>query len=248
MKGPTLSFLRGVPGLPRRCRVQAAAAALAFALPALSVTVIARPAAAQPTDNEAWDGGFDAQAERRSDFVLGASGGLLLGTASGYPNEIDKIDDPDFESKTGFAIGNGLSFWLGGALADWFTFGLGATLVNGSGSKGDVGGGAFIVKVETFPLYGLGGPLRDLAFFADFGAGSLTIQGEPDEDAEGGFTSVAGLGSAYELFRFGRFALAPTAQYLLVSSQTVTAHSGILGARVVFYGGPRKVTRAEARR
>jgi hypothetical protein len=86
------------------------------------------PAFAQATDNEAWDGGFGQKAERRSDIVLGVSGGLLLGAANGYPNEIDKVDEPAFESKTGFAVGNGLSFWLGGALADWFTFGLGLTL------------------------------------------------------------------------------------------------------------------------
>lgn len=197
------------------------------------------PAVAQATDNEAWDGGFGQKAERRSDLVLGVSGGLLLGAANGYPNEIDKVDEPAFESSTGFAVGNGLSFWLGGALADWFTFGLGLTLLSSSGSNGTMSGQAFIVKVEAFPLYGLGGPLRDLAFFTDFGAGGMTIEGEPADEAEGGFTSVAGLGSAYELFRLGRFAFGPTAEYLLVRSPTVTAHSGILGLRVLFYGGPR---------
>ena len=205
---------------------------------ALAFALAPRAASAQPTDNEAWDGGFDQKAERRSDFVMGASGGLLLGTASGYPNEIDKVDDPRYESKTGFALGSGLSFWLGGALADWFTFGVGGLFVNASGSDGTAGGGAFIVKVEAFPLYGMGGPLRDLAFFADFGAGSLGIEGEPADEAESGLTSVAGLGSAYELFRFSRFAVAPTAQYLLTRSPTVTAHTAVLGARIVFYGGP----------
>jgi hypothetical protein len=197
------------------------------------------PAFAQATDNEAWDGGFGQKAERRSDIVLGVSGGLLLGAANGYPNEIDKVDEPAFESKTGFAVGNGLSFWLGGALADWFTFGLGLTLLSSSGSDGTMSGQAFIVKVEAFPLYGMGGPLRDLAFFTDFGAGGMTIEGEPEDEGEGGFTSVAGLGSAYELFRLGHFAFAPTAEYLLIRSPTVNSHSGILGLRVLFYGGPR---------
>jgi hypothetical protein len=196
------------------------------------------PAFAQTNDNEAWDGGYGVVAERRSDIVLGASAGLLLGTASGYPNELAKLDDPRWESSTGFAAGTGLSFWLGGALTDWFTFGVGATFLGGSGSDGKMSGQAFIVKVEAFPLYGMGGPLRDLAFFADFGAGGMAIEGEPEEPAEGGFTSVAGLGSAYELFRMGHFAFAPTAEYLLIRSQTVIAHSTIFGARVIFYGGP----------
>jgi hypothetical protein len=198
----------------------------------------ALPAVAQSTDNEAWDGGFDQKAERRSDLVLGASAGLLLGTGSGYPNEIDKIDEPRYESTTGFAAGTGFSFWLGGALADWFTFGVGTTFLGGAGPSGSMNGFAFIVKVEAFPLYGQGGPLRDLAFFADFGAGALDIEGEPVDRAEGGFTSVAGLGSAYELFRFGHFSFAPMAEYVLVRSPSVTAHSMIFGARAVFYGGP----------
>ena len=198
----------------------------------------ALPAFAQTNDNEAWDGGYGVVAERRSDIAIGASAGLLLGTASGYPNELAKIDDPRWESSTGFAAGTGLSFWLGGALTDWFTFGVGMTLLGGSGPNGRMSGEAFIVKVEAFPLYGMGGPLRDLAFFADFGAGGMGVEGEPDEAAEGGFTSVAGFGSAYELFRLGHFAFAPTAEYMLVRSQTVLSHSAILGARVVFYGGP----------
>ena len=206
-----------------------------FALPAVLATA---PAFAQATDNEAWDGGFGQKAERRSDIVVGASAGLLLGAASGFPNEIDKLDEPGWESKTGFGVGTGFSFWLGGALTDWFTFGVGLTLLGSSGSDGKMRGEAFIVKVEAFPLYGMGGPLRDLAFFADFGAGGMGIEGKPPDPADGGFTSVAGVGSAYELFRFGHFAFAPTAEYLLVRSPTVTAHSGILGARVLFYGGP----------
>jgi hypothetical protein len=198
----------------------------------------ASPAFAQTNDNEAWDGGYGVVAERRSDLVFGASGGLLLGGTSGYPNELDKIDDPAYESSTGFAAGTGFSFWLGGALADWFTVGVGATILGGSGPNGRMSGVAGILKVETFPLYGMGGPLRDLAFFADFGAGGMSVDGKPADEADGGFTSVAGLGSAYELFRFSRFAFAPTAEYLFVRSQTIVSHSAILGARVVFYGGP----------
>ena len=205
---------------------------------ALAGVFAALPAFAQATDNEAWDGGFDQKNERRSDLVIGASGGLLLGGSNGYPNEIDKIDEARYESKTGFAVGSGFSFWLGGALADWFTFGVGSTFLGGSGNGGKMSGFALIVKVEAFPLYGQGGPLRDLAFFADFGAGSMDIDGDPVDKAEGGFTSVAGFGSAYELFRLGHFAFAPTAQYLLVRSPSIVSHSAVLGARVVFYGGP----------
>jgi hypothetical protein len=202
------------------------------------VALAAAPAVAQPTDNEAWDGGYGQIAERRSDLVLGASVGLLLGTASAYPNEIDKIDEPQYESKTGFAAGTDFSFWLGGALTDWFTFGVGPTFLGSSGSQGKMNGVAFVIKLEAFPLYGKGGPFRDLAFFADFGAGGMGVEGKPADAGDGGFTSVAGLGSAYELFRLGHFAFAPTAEYLLVRSPSVTAHSAVFGVRALFYGGP----------
>ena len=45
---------------------------LAVAVAAVAVS-LARPAAAQENDNEAWDGDFDQKAERRSDFVIGLS-------------------------------------------------------------------------------------------------------------------------------------------------------------------------------
>jgi hypothetical protein len=212
---------------------------LRFTLPLAALFVVtASPAFAQQSDNQAWDGGYGVVAERRSDLVLGVSGGLLLGSTSGYPNEIDKVDEPKYESKTGFAAGTGFQFWLGGALTDWFTFGAGATFLGGSGPDGKMSGVAAMVKVEAFPLYGMGGELRDLAFFADFGAGGMGVEGKPVDKADGGFTSVVGLGSAYELFRVGHFSFAPTAEYLFIRSVTVTSHSTIFGVRALFYGGP----------
>jgi hypothetical protein len=199
---------------------------------------VSLPALAEEGDNESWDGGFSLKAERRSDFVFGASVGLALGAAHGYPNEIAKLDDPAYEAKTGFALGPGGAAWIGGALRDWFTVGVGATYLSVNGNSGKGSGGAFILRVEAFPLYPLGGGLRDLAFFATFGAGGYVVKGDGGKRGEGGFTSVAGLGSAYELFRLGPLAVGPNAEYLLLRSQSATAHTGIIGLRGVLYGGP----------
>ena len=203
------------------------------------------PASAQKqTDNEAWDGGFGQKNERRSDFVLAFSPGLVLTSASGYPNEIDKLNRPEYEVDSGLAVGPGFEAWLGGAITDWFTFGLGMDYFTGSGSKTKLSGGAFLVRIETFPLYGLGGGLRDLGVFANFGAGGLTVTrksdvaGENDKRASAGLASIGGVGVTYELFRAWHFVFAPTAEYQLISSQSLTAHQTLLGARVVFYGGP----------
>jgi hypothetical protein len=210
--------------------------------------------AQQKTDNESWDGGFGKKNERRGDVVLGFSPGLVLTSASGYPNEIDKLNQPQYQVDSGLAVGGGFEAWLGGALTDWFTFGLGGSYFNGSGSGTKLSGGAFLVRVETFPLYKLGGGWRDLAVFANFGAGGLVVSkgvepaelrqaptdlaNEPDKRASAGFASIGGAGVAYELYRAWHFAFAPTAEYQLVTSQSLTAHQTLLGVRVVFYGGP----------
>lgn len=208
-------------------------------LAALTGTTLASaPALAQENDNESWDGGFAIKAERRSDFVLGFSTGLALGAASGYPNEIAKLDQAAYEATTGFALGPGGALWIGGALRDWFTIGVGGLYLGVNGSSGKGSGGAFIMRVEAFPLYPLGGPLRDFALFATFGAGGYVVKGEGGKRGEGGFTSVAGVGAGYELFRLGPLALGPNVEYLLMRSQSATAHTAIVGLRAMLYAGP----------
>ena len=204
----------------------------------LTALALPLPALADQNDNESWDGGFGQRGQRRSDFVRGLSTGLVLMSADGYPNEVAKLDNPAYESASGFALGPAAEAWIGGALRDWFTFGIGGAYLKSSGKDSSASGGAFLVRVEAYPLYELGGGLRDLALFANFGAGGLSLDGEKHKHAAAGFASIGGGGVAYELFRFGHFALAPTAEYLLIASQTLTAHQAIVGARVVFYGGP----------
>jgi len=215
-------------GVPRLSSIAVAVFSCLFSLPAL----------AQEGDNESWDGGYKIKAERRSDFVFGASLGLVLGGASGHPNEIAKINDPAYEATTGLAIGPGGSMWIGGALRDWFTVGVGGTYFGMTGGSGTGSGGAFTIRVEAFPLYPWGGLLRDLAFFGVFGAGGYTVRADDGNRGEGGFMSLVGLGSAFELLRLGPVALAPTAEYMLVRSQSATAHQVILGIRAVAYAGP----------
>jgi hypothetical protein len=204
-------------------------AALAAPLPAF---------AQQKADQPAPSNTLGQKNERRSDLVLGFSPGLVLTSASGFPNEIEKLNQPEYEAKSGLALGPGFEAWLGGALTDWFSFGLGGMYYKGKGSGSKTSAGAFLIRLETFPLYGLGGGLRDLAVFANFGAGGLGLSGENGKHASAGFASVGGVGVAYELARVWHFALAPSAEYMLIASQSLTAHQGLIGARVVFYGGP----------
>jgi hypothetical protein len=211
---------------------------LPFAASLSSISVIAP--SVQADENQYWDGDYGQKAERRSDVVLGASTGLVLGSAIAYPNEVEKIDDPDYEVSTGLGVGSNFAFWLGGALKDWFVFGVGGFGTNMTGSDVKASGGGAFFHVETYPFYPLGGHLRDLAIYADFGAGSLTLD-NPDrdrDDGEAGFVSVLGAGAAYELFRVGHFAFAPNASYSHQWSQTGRADFTQFGLRAVFYGGP----------
>jgi hypothetical protein len=203
------------------------------------LATVATPLAAraqQKNDNESWNGGFGQKDERRADFVFGVSPGIVFMSANGYPNEIAKIGDPAYHATSGFAAGPGFEAWIGGALTDWFTFGVGGAYLHTAGSDSSASGGAFLVRLETFPFYKLG--LKDLAVFANFGAGGLSMDGQDKKHAAGGFASVGGGGLAYEVLRLGHFAFAPTAEYLLIASQTLTSHQAIVGARLVFYGGP----------
>jgi hypothetical protein len=196
------------------------------------------PALAQNNVDD-WSGEFGKKAERRSDFVLGFSTGLVLGAASGYPNEIDKLNVPGEQARTGLSLGPGGEAWIGGALTDWFTFGLGGAYLSGKSADGRASGGAFLVRVETYPFYKLG--LKDLAVFANFGAGSLAIHEDSirgKRRGTAGLASIGGGGVAYEVARFWHIAFAPTAEYLYIASQSLTAHQAVLGARLVFYGGP----------
>ena len=184
-----------------------------------------------------WDGGYDVPKERRSGFAGSLGFGVGLGHVEGYPNAVSKIDEPAYLSSTGAAPGTSSSFWLGGAIRDWFSLGLGISTF-GASSGGIKGGGtAYVLHVETFPLYPLGGKLRDLALFANVGAGGMSITGGP-EKADGGLMSVLGLGASYELLRFGHFTLGPVLEGGYRFSQSATAYGLFAGIRTTIYGGP----------
>ncbi|MFZ5891610.1 MAG: hypothetical protein ACOY0T_11205 [Myxococcota bacterium] len=188
-------------------------------------------------ENESWDGGYEIKAERRSGFTASAGLGMGLGSATGYPNSLSKQDNPLYESSIGAGFGSTWSLWIGGALRDWFIFGLGTQGFGASSGDLKASGGAFILHVEAFPLWSLGGRFRDLSAFTEFGAGGLTIEGGR-EKADGGLVSVLGLGVNYELFRWGHFALGPTLASNYMYSDSITAYGVFGGLRTTFYGGP----------
>lgn len=188
-------------------------------------------------ENESWDGGYGIHAERRSGFVVAAGLGMGLGIAHGYPSSLSKKGNPLYESSIDAGAGSSGSLWAGGALRDWFVFGLGLSSFAANSGDLKARGGAFILHIETFPAWSLGGRFRDLGIFTEFGAGGLTIEGGP-EKADGGLVSVLGLGANYELFRWGHIELGPVIASNYMYSDSMKAFGLFAGVRSTFYGGP----------
>lgn len=194
------------------------------------------PASGEESD---WDGGWDVEYERRSDFTIGISSGLAVGDVSGYPDDMRKIGDPSQESSTGIGLGGATSIWLGAALRDWFVLAIGlqATNIGGQGLEGK--GGALFFRVETYPGFAEGGALQDLALTMDFGAGSSAVFRGEDPLAEGGSQSFIGVGLAYEAWRWGGHVSAgPALQYQTFFSDPLSANILSAAFRVAYYGGP----------
>jgi hypothetical protein len=209
---------------------------LALALTS-SALLLAPAVAAQEAE---WDGGFGEQAERRSDFVMGIGLGWAAGNSIGYPNQAGKIGDPEYEADTEFAVGYDTLAWIGGALKDWFTVGLGFYSGQLAGNDLAAAGWAFVLRVETYPLFYQGGAWRDFGLYAHFGAGSAKIhdQEEQEQVADGGALSLVGIGSVYEAFHFGGFAAGPTLEYRHMYSASLKQHAAVLGWRLLYYTGP----------
>jgi hypothetical protein len=199
--------------------------------------LVAGTAHAQTSEGSADTTNFAVHAKRRSDFTIGTSGGFGFGKASGYPNEIDKIDDPAYKSNTKLALGSGGLIWLGVAFNDYLSFGLGGGSMSLSGNDYEASAGVFAFHVDAYPLFDVDKSLQDLGFFGNFGTGPLQIKGGK-EDADGGLLGYVEGGAVYERFRLWRISFGPSASVIHMWSESAKLTGALVGARIVFYGGP----------
>jgi hypothetical protein len=204
---------------------------------AAAATWLSSLAASAQGSNADWDGGYEQKSERRSDFASGFFGGFAVGSAFGYPNEIGKIGEAEFESRTKWGFGSGGGAWLGLAFNDYLSFGIGMLGFGVKGGGLEASGGGLVFHVEGFPLFDVSPELHDLGLFADFGAGGAGIQGG-ESSADGGLMSLVGVGAVYEPFRVWRFAFGPSVSYTRMWSPSLTFKGALIGGRVAFYGGP----------
>jgi hypothetical protein len=182
----------------------------------------------------------------RSGLVVGLSVGAGLGGASGYPNDINQIGDPNYYSASGWMFGTSETLFVMGALTDYLNVGFFFSQGVFRNADWRSGGSAGGLRVEAFPLALLFPRLAGLGALAQFGIGGGNLTESPSvasgaPPAEG-TQSFADVGVLYEwafghLFG-GHFAAGPTLDYQATWSLPFERHGLVASARLVFYGGP----------
>lgn len=205
---------------------------------AFAASALAAERASALESSAQWSGDYDVKAVRRSDFTLGASFSVLGASAYGYPNEAQKIDDDRYVADPGPGIGTAYTIWLGGALRDWFTFGVGWTSLGYQAGDTTAAGAGVIFRIEAFPAFDAGKRWQDLGFYTSFGLAGLKLQRDGEDLADGGAMSVLALGGFYEPIRFSIFSFGPMleAQHWFSHNAKLTGLSA--GARLVLYTRP----------
>ena len=199
------------------------------------VTAVAEPAPA--VDPSAWE---KAPATRRSGFVIGTALGGGIASIVGFPNDARKIGYAPYYTATGVRPSPLLELWLGGALTDWFTFGLGFTagsLFLTGDTRATAGAGVF--HIEVFPLFYVSEKLRDLGVMLDAGTGSATVKSKADVKlVDSSAASLVGAGVFWEPARFWRFRGGPFVMGNYVWSDTARRPGIFAGWRMSLYTGP----------
>ena len=181
-----------------------------------------------------------ARATHRSGFVVGLSLGSGIAAFSGYPNDSRKIGLASHYTETGASVGGTFSLWIGGALSDWFTFGVGFT--GGSMpllSDQKAASGGLIFHIEAYPLFPMGKRWRDLGVMFDAGTGSATVTPMDSEKKliDSGSASLISGGPFYEGFKLWKLKGGPFVQGSYMWSDSVRRPAVFFGWRTSLYTG-----------
>lgn len=210
---------------------------LALPLAVVGLLVSAGARAESSASEDADNTNRPVKAQRRSDFAAGVGLGVAFGRASGYPNEVQKIDDAAYRSNTKLGVGVSQFLWLGVAFNDYLTFGLGFGGLGLSGNDRTGKAQIFGFHVDAYPLFDLSPHLQDLGVFTNIGTGPLKITGGKEE-ASGGAMSYLEAGLVYERLRLWRFGIGPSLSLSHMWSDSAKLTSTQVGLRVAIYGGP----------
>ncbi|WP_438033590.1 hypothetical protein [Sorangium sp. So ce204] len=218
--------------------------ARAFALPVLlGLSLLPAAAAAQPAaSGETPEGPLFAPrpAVRRGGLAAGIAGGLALGSAAGFQNDVQKIGFERHYTETGVGIGGGGYVWIGGALADWLTFGAAFGGHGLSAADHTSLAGGFMLHTEVFPLFSLADRWRDVGVTFDAGTGVAYTTADTGgaEVIDGALPARIGGGVFYEGIRLWKVAMGPWLYADYTWSTSVRQPGFYLGWRTALYTGP----------
>lgn len=212
---------------------------------ALAVSLFARAssadgAAPEPpaADPNAWE---SAPATRRSGFAMGVALGFGASSIVGFPADVKKIGYTPYYTATGARPAPMGAVWIGGALADWITVGLGMTgsslLATSSDTARSVAG---FFHIEVFPLFYVRDALRDLGVMIDAGAGTATVVSAADKKlVDSSAASLLGGGVFWEPLKLWRIRGGPFLMGNYMWSETARRPAIFAGWRMSLYSGAR---------
>lgn len=190
---------------------------------------------------------------RRDGFALGVTSSFGLSQGTGFQNTVASISDPESRQSTGFELGNNFTLWLGGAIRDWLSVGVGVSSTATLTGSPMAANPAFVLHVEGFPLFYRGGTWQDLGIALEGGLGTAVLL-DPNKGndqkplAEGGAMSTLGVTVFYEPLRFWHFSAGPSLSYLHSFSQSMNTDHVLLGFRLSLYGVVPRPEKSDARR
>jgi hypothetical protein len=177
---------------------------------------------------------------RRGGLTVGVEAGFGLASIVGYPNDLTKIGYAGYYTATGARPAGVVEGWVGTAISDWLSFSLGATassLLASGGDKARSYGGMF--HIEAFPLFALGGHLRDLGVRVDAGLGFASVTDATGASlVDSSFGSLIGGGIFYEGIRAWKTAHGPFLMGNYVFTDTALRPAIFIGWRSVLYTRP----------
>jgi hypothetical protein len=225
---------------PARTRTLAAAAAAIVALGPLAARADEGDKPPKEGTSQAPPPPPQPAAPRRGSFMAGISLGAGVASIVGYPNDLTKIGYASGYTATGARPAGALSAWLGTAFSEWFTFGAGVSM-SGLVATGDDRAWllAGVFRVDTFPLFALGGAWRDLGIRIDAGLGTATVTNPAgDKLVDGSFASLVGGGVFWEGIRARKTRHGPMIYGDYLWSDTARRPAIFLGWRSVLYAKP----------
>lgn len=181
-----------------------------------------------------------ADPEHRGGFAMGLTFQGGLGAANGYPNDSKKLGRAAFYTESGLGFASAPVIWLGGAPADWLNMGFGLTFSNtfadGVTSRASLG----FFHFDIYPLYALGGPLKNLGTTFEFGTGtSVTTDNDTDEELiNGGAPAFVYGGVFWEGIEAWKLKMGPLLAGHFVFSESLRRPSIVAGFRIALYTSP----------